>query len=88
MPIFYAQEDKYGYPIPGTMQATNKTVATVPARTNIVTIPAQDVVSTKVHPKGLRFFVRKDRSGNIIPNSLFISTKAPSTGLYYEFKIS
>lgn len=80
---FYAQEDRYGYPVPGTMMSTK---GTVPPRTNIVTIPAQDVVSAKVHPRGLRFFVRKDKSGAIIPNSLFIGTKAPSTGLYYEFK--
>ena len=80
---FYAQEDRNGYPVPGTMMSTK---GTVPSKSNIVTIPAQDVVSTKVHPKGLRFFVRKDRTGNIIPNSLFIGTKTPATGLYYEFK--
>ena len=84
MPTFYAQEDKNGYPIPGTMRSTN---GTVPSQANIVTIPAQDVVSTKVHPRGLRFFVRKTSAGAIIPNSLFIGPKAPS-GLYYEFKLS
>lgn len=82
---YYAQDDKYGYPIPGTMMSTK---GSVPAKTNIVTIPAQDVSSTKVHPKGFRFFVRKDKSGNIIPNSLIVSYKAPTSGLYYEFKIA
>lgn len=87
MPTFYAQEDKLGYPIPGTMMSVEDGV-TAPAKSNLVTIPAQDVVSTRVHPKGLRFFVRKDEVGNIIPNSLFIGTKAPSSGLFYEFKLS
>jgi len=88
MPVtltYYAQEDKYGYPIPGTMMATP--YSSVPKLANIITIPAQDVVSSKVHPKGFRFFVRKKADGSIIPNSLFIGTKAPSTGLFYEFKI-
>jgi len=88
MPTFYASEDKYGYPIPGTMMSTNSTVSAVPGKSNLVTIPAQDVVSTKTHPKGLRYFVRKKANGDIIPNSLFISTQAPKTGLYYEFKLS
>lgn len=81
---YYAQEDKNGYPIPGTMRFT---AGRVPSQANIITIPAEDVVSTKVHPRGLRFFVRKTAAGAIIPNSLFIGTKAPS-GLYYEFKVS
>lgn len=88
MPTFYASEDKYGYPIPGTMMSTSNSAAPVLSKANIVTIPAQDVVSTKTHPKGLRYFVRKKADGTIIPNSLFISTQAPKTGLYYEFKLS
>lgn len=83
MPIFYAQKDGNGYPIPGTMMSTTDLVA--PNVTNIVTIPASDVVSTKTHPSGLRYFVRKDALGNIIPNSLIISTEKPS-GSVYEFK--
>lgn len=86
MPTFYAQEDKLGYPIPGTMMSVEDGV-TAPTKSNLVTIPAQDVVSTKVHPKGLRFFVRRNPAGAIIPNSLFIGTKAPN-GLFYEFKIA
>lgn len=84
MPTFYAQEDALGYPIPGTMMSTN---GSVPAVANIITIPASDVSSSKVHPAGLRYFVRKDITGAIIPNSLFISKDTPS-GLVYEFKIS
>lgn len=86
MPLtYYAQEDKYGYPIPGTMMATS--YSTVPKVANIITIPAQNVVSAKVHPKGLRYFVRRKSDGSIIPNSLIIGTKPPAQGLYYEFKL-
>jgi hypothetical protein len=81
MPKFYAQKDAFGYPIPGTMMSADK----VPAKA--IEIPASDVVSTKVHPKKLRFFVRKDDKGNIIPNSLIISLKKP-TGSVYEFKLA
>ena len=81
MPKFYAQKDALGYPIPGTMMSND----IVPASS--IEIPASDVVSTKVHPSNLRYFVRKDKKGNIIPNSLIISLKKP-TGLVYEFKIA
>lgn len=81
---FYAQKDKLGYPIPGTMMSTN---STVPAVANIVTITAADIVSTKKHPEELRYFVRKDAVGNIIPNSLIISINKPA-GLVYEFKLA
>ena len=82
MTNFYAQKDANGYPIPGTMMSVE---GSVPAVTNIVTIPAEDVVSTKTHPIGLRYFVRKDADGKIIPNSLIISFEKPS-GQVYEFK--
>jgi hypothetical protein len=82
MPKFYAQKDALGYPIPGTMMSNGDKV---PAKA--VEIPASDVVSTKVHPRKLRFFVRKDSKGDIIPNSLIISLKKP-TGLVYEFKVA
>lgn len=85
MATFYAQKDGNGYPIPGTMVSTS---GSVPSVSNLVTIPASNVVSTKVHPGGLRYFVRKDPAGNIIPNSLFIGTRAPKSGLYYEFKLA
>jgi hypothetical protein len=83
MANFYAQEDGNGYPIPGTMMSVLS--GAVPAAKNIIAIPAEDVVSTKKHPIGLRYFVRKDKTGSIIPNSLIISVDKPS-GLVYEFK--
>jgi hypothetical protein len=81
MAKFYAQKDALGYPIPGTMMSAAKVPATS------IEIPAEDVVSSKVHPEKLRYFVRKDKSGKIIPNSLIISLKKP-TGLVYEFKLA
>jgi hypothetical protein len=81
MAKFYAQKDALGYPIPGTLMSAEK----VPS--NSVEIQATDVVSSKVHPEKLRYFVRKDKKGNIIPNSLIISLKKP-TGSVYEFKLA
>ena len=81
MAKFYAQKDGLGYPIPGTMMSNS----IVPSGT--IEIPAQDIVSTKVHPQKLRYFVRKDKKGNIIPNSLTISLKKPA-GSVYEFKLA
>jgi hypothetical protein len=80
MAKFYAQKDALGYPIPGTMMSAVKVPATS------IEIPAEDVVSSKVHPEKLRYFVRKDKSGKIISNSLIISLKKPS-GSVYEFKL-
>lgn len=83
---FYAQKDPYGYPIPGTMMSTERSV---PA--DSVEIPAEDVIpeygQTVVdRPTRLRYFVRRDKAGNIIPNSLIISLKKPQ-GDVYEFKL-
>lgn len=83
MANFYAQEDGNGYPIPGTMMSVAS--GSIPNVANIIAIPAQDVSSTKTHPIGLRYFVRKDATGNIIPNSLIISIDKPA-GSVYEFK--
>jgi hypothetical protein len=82
---FYAQKDALGWPIPGTMMAAAK----VPA--NLLEIPAADVAPgagevAVSHPDKLRYFVRKDKKGNIIPNTLIISLKKPS-GNVYEFKL-
>lgn len=82
---FYAQKDALGFPIPGTMMSG----AQVPK--NLIEIPAEDVAAgegeTEVaHPGKLRYFVRHDKTGNIIPNSLIVSYKKPS-GLVYEFKL-
>jgi len=82
---FYAQKDALGFPIPGTMMSGAK----VPA--DLIEIPAQDVTPgagevAVAHPGDLRYFVRKDKKGNIIPNSLIISLKKPA-GDVYEFKL-
>ena len=82
---FYAQKDSLGWPIPGTMMSGAK----VPA--NLVEIPAENVSAgagqvAVSHPEKLRYFVRKDKKGNIIPNSLIISLKKPA-GDTYEFKL-
>ena len=82
---FYAQKDAPGWPIPGTMMSGAK----VPA--NLIEIPAANVApgANQVavsHPEKLRYFVRKDKKGNIIPNTLIISLKKPA-GDVYEFKL-
>jgi len=85
---FYAQKDYLGFPIPGTMMSVPYGKA-IP-KTSIA-IPAADVTpgngqTVVAHKDNLRYFVRKDQAGNIIPNSLFTSYKTP-TGLVYEFKL-
>lgn len=85
---FYAQKDALGFPIPGTMMSVN-TPANIPA--DSISIPAQNVAAgagqaVVKQPSGLRYFVRKDRTGNIIPNSLTISLEKPQ-GSVYEFKL-
>lgn len=82
---FYAQKDALGWPIPGTMMSGSK----VPA--NLLEIPAANVAPGAgqvevYHPEKLRYFVRKDKKGNIIPNTLIISLNKP-TGDVYEFKL-
>jgi hypothetical protein len=76
---FYAQKDALGFPIPSTMMAADK----VPAVS--VEIPTS-TVSYKEHPDKLRYFVRRDEKGNIIPNSLIISLKQPK-GNVLEFRL-
>lgn len=80
---YYAQVDKLGYPIPGTLQSTP--YGKVPVGT--VEIPAQDTITSppNIRKAGIRYFVRKDQIGNIIPNSLIASLKKPA-GLVYEFQ--
>jgi len=78
---FYAQKDALGFPIPGTMMSASK----VPSVS--VEIPATTHAgAAQSHPGGLRYFVRKDKKGNIIPNSLIISLKQPQ-GDVIEFKL-
>ena len=77
---FYAQKDALGWPIPGTMMAAAKVPATA------VEIPATTAPSGQDNPNGLRYFVRVDKKGNIIPNTLILSLKRPS-GNVIEFKL-
>lgn len=74
---FYAQKDALGFPIPGTMMSTT---GKVPA--DSLEIPS--AVAVEAHPAGLRYFVRRDKKGNIIPNSLIASLKKPA-GNVVEF---
>jgi hypothetical protein len=85
MPTFYAQKDGNGYPIPGTMMSTD---GAAPTAGNIITLAAQDVSATTVHPTGLVFVVGKDANGNIIPNSLVSVFKKPDDRKTYEHKKS
>lgn len=68
---YYAQKDALGYPIPGTMMATTGELPV-----DSIAIPSSD--SFDEHPDGLRYYVRRDANGDIIPNSLFTSIKRPS----------
>ena len=82
---FYAQRDALGYPIPGTMMSGTK----VPE--NLIEIPAENVTAEVgevivKHPGKIRYFVRRDNKGFIIPNSLIVSYEKPK-GLVYEFKL-
>lgn len=83
---FYAQKDHLGFPIPGTMMSAAAKVPKdsieIPA-SNVAAAEGQAVVS---HPDKLRYFVRKDNKGNIVPNTLIVSYKQPK-GSVYEFKL-
>lgn len=72
---FYAQKDALGFPIPGTMMSASE----VPGASNIIEISTQSGVTVfkGSHPEGLRYYVRVDNSGMIIPNSLLSGTVVP-----------
>lgn len=83
---YFAQKSEDGYPIPSTMMGFKETPAA-----DLIEIPAQDTVAApgqtvKKPASGLRYFVRRDAQGKIIPNSLITGTKKPQ-GLVYEFKV-
>ncbi len=85
---FYAQKDALGFPIPGTMMSVTAPV-NIPA--DSILIPAENVTagggkSVVNQPSGLRYFVRRDDKGGIVPNTLTISLKKPA-GSVYEFKL-
>jgi hypothetical protein len=81
---FYAQKDYLGYPIPGTMQSIS---AEKPAPKGTIVIPAADTITSpqNIRENKMRYFVRKDKTGKIIANSLIASFKKP-VGLVYEFQ--
>ena len=81
---FYAQKDYLGYPIPGTMMSIS---SEQPVPVDTLEIPAADTITSPVNIRenGMRYFVRKDKNGKIIPNSLIASLKKPA-GLVYEFQ--
>jgi hypothetical protein len=60
---YYAQKDALGFPIPGTMMGTT---GKVPA--DSLEISSNTVLPT--HPDGLKYIVRINKKGAIIPNSL------------------
>ena len=64
---FYAKKDSLGFPVPGTMMSATK----IPSQNNVIEI--KDGMGLGKHPQKFKYYVRKDRNGNILPNSLFIS---------------
>lgn len=79
---FYAQPDAYGWPIPGTMMAADK----VPDTSVVIPDVPAGILGPR-RPNGLRYFVRLDKRGKIIPNSLIVSLKRPS-GNVIEFALN
>lgn len=65
--IYYAQTDALGFPIPGVMMSAAK----LPAQANIIEITKE--MTLPQHPSGLKYYVRLDKNGNILPNSLFVN---------------
>lgn len=64
---FYAQKDALGFPILGTMMCGNR----VPKQDNIIEISTSTGLGK--HPKGFKYYVRKDSKGRILVNSMFVS---------------
>jgi len=64
---FYAQKDALGFPILGTMMSASS----VPNQKNLIEIKSG--LGLGAHPQKFKYYVRKDKAGNILPNSLFTS---------------
>lgn len=83
---YFAQKTQDGYPIPSTMmgfkQAPSSDLVEIQPK-NYVALPGQTVVPPA---SGLRYFVRHDKAGNILPNSLITTVDKPE-GRVYEFKL-
>jgi hypothetical protein len=83
---FYAQKDKYGFPVPGTLMSVN---SNQPLPKGMIEIPEGDHIpnpARKGHPSKLRYYVRHNANGSIIPNSLIATLKRPK-GLVYEYQV-
>ena len=85
--VYYAQQDYLGYPIPGTMMAV-KSQSDVPANCQTIVPGAPLNPPPPPHPAGLKFYVRVDDSGNVIPNSLIATLKKPTVGNALEVQFS
>jgi hypothetical protein len=70
---YYAQKDAIGFPIVGTMMGG----ITIPKQKNLIEIKSN--MALAAHPKKVKYYVRKDKAGNILPNSLFISLTPQDT---------
>lgn len=91
---YFAQKDAIGFPIPGTMMGFETTPTSAPDLVEVsgflvkpgdpYTEPSGKVEVT--HPEGIRYFVRADKKGNVIPNTLIIGTRVPS-GDVLEFHL-
>src|SRR4051812_9747180 len=81
--IYYAKKDQLGFPTPGTMMGFHRD----PCRDELVKLEAHDtvlgsdghgnIITQCFHPQRLRYFVRLDDQGNILPDSLFTSRITP-----------
>lgn len=78
---FYAQKDALGFPILGTMMSSTS----VPNQKNLIEIKSG--LGLGKHPEKLKYYVRKDRKGNIIPNSLFTSYHKQPEGLTIDLHV-
>lgn len=75
---YYVSLNESGYPILGTQRG----YATTQCGCNIALLPTIQMSapagkSACHHPNGLRYYYRIDRSGKIMPNSLFVHKGHP-----------
>lgn len=85
---YFAQKSEDGYPIPGTLMGY---ISTPKSASDLVEIQPRNYTVLpgqvqKLPASGLRYFVRHNSTGGIIPNSLITSLKKPA-GRVYEFKL-
>ena len=87
--VYYAQKDNTGFPIPGTMMSvpSGNAIPTNSISIDTYLFPVSEEVANRVyHPEGVRYFVRVNKQGLVIPNTLISGTRAPK-GLVREFKL-